>query len=156
MAKNIVICSDGTGNSDIKDRAGTNVFKLYEAVDIHGSRAHGSGSQLPEQVAFYEDGVGTQSLLPVRLLGMAFGYGLSANVRSLYAQLARVYEPVRSDLPLRLQPRSVHGPAAGRLHPLLRASRRSRPTPPTTIWSRPSARPTANTGSGSAPSGSAG
>lgn len=32
MAKNIIICADGTGNSAIKDR-GTNVFKLYEAVD---------------------------------------------------------------------------------------------------------------------------
>ena len=35
MPKNIVVCSDGTGNSAIKGR-GTNVFKLYEAVDLHG------------------------------------------------------------------------------------------------------------------------
>ena len=34
MAKNIVLCSDGTGNSDIKGR-GTNVFKLFEAVDLN-------------------------------------------------------------------------------------------------------------------------
>ena len=33
MSKNIVLCSDGTGNSTIKDR-GTNVYKLYEAVDL--------------------------------------------------------------------------------------------------------------------------
>ena len=32
---NIVICSDGTGNSAIKGR-GSNVFKLYEAVDTTG------------------------------------------------------------------------------------------------------------------------
>ncbi len=32
MPKKIVICSDGTGNSDIKGR-GTNVFKLLEATD---------------------------------------------------------------------------------------------------------------------------
>ena len=38
MPKNIVVCSDGTGNSAIKGR-GTNVFKLFEAnVDFvaHG------------------------------------------------------------------------------------------------------------------------
>lgn len=31
MSKNIVLCSDGTGNTEIKGR-GTIVFKLYEAV----------------------------------------------------------------------------------------------------------------------------
>jgi uncharacterized protein (DUF2235 family) len=37
VAKNIVICSDGTGNTGIKGR-GTNVFKLFEAVDLNGHR----------------------------------------------------------------------------------------------------------------------
>ena len=32
MPKNIVICADGTRNTTIKGR-GTNVFKLYEAVE---------------------------------------------------------------------------------------------------------------------------
>ena len=36
MRKNIIICSDGTGNSAIKDR-GTNVFKLFEAIDLNVS-----------------------------------------------------------------------------------------------------------------------
>ena len=88
--KNIVICSDGTGNSAIKDR-GTNVFKLYEAVDTDGWR--NTPAVMPMQIAFYDDGVGTQELLPLRLLGQAFGYGLARNVRKLYADLARVYEP---------------------------------------------------------------
>ncbi|NOU10862.1 MAG: hypothetical protein HOO98_12725, partial [Nitrospira sp.] len=35
--KNIVLCSDGTGNTAIKAR-GTNVFKLYEAIDIQGHK----------------------------------------------------------------------------------------------------------------------
>ena len=87
--KNIVLCSDGTGNSAIKDR-GTNVFKLYEAVDIHGYR---SDPQLAEQIAFYDDGVGTQTLLPLKLLGQAFGWGLARNVKELYLELARVYDP---------------------------------------------------------------
>lgn len=89
MPKNIVICSDGTGNSAIKGR-GTNVFKLYEAVDLHG---HEGDPNLTRQVAFYDDGVGTESVKPLRLLGGAFGLGLSRNIRRLYADLVRTYEP---------------------------------------------------------------
>ena len=84
MAKNIVICSDGTGATANKKR-GTNVFKLYEAVDLHD--AH-----LP-QVAVYDDGVGSQGFKPLKLLGGAFGLGLGRNVRQLYTELARAYEP---------------------------------------------------------------
>ncbi len=68
-SKNIVLCSDGTGNMDIKTR-GTNVFKLYEAVDIQGHKI--DGNRQP-QVAFYDDGVGTSRLLPLKLFGGAFG-----------------------------------------------------------------------------------
>ena len=67
--KNIVLCSDGTGNTAIKAR-GTNVFKLYEAVDIQG---HKYDQTLTPQVAFYDDGVGTSRLAPVKLIGGAFG-----------------------------------------------------------------------------------
>src|SRR5581483_1211096 len=89
MAKNIVICSDGTGNYDIKGR-GTNVFKLFEAVDLNGHRTHPTKTP---QVAIYDDGVGTQSLKPVKLISGAFGWGLSRNVKQLYTELVRVYEP---------------------------------------------------------------
>lgn len=87
MGKNIVLCSDGTGNQDIKNR-GTNVFKLYEAVDIQG---HKSGP-LPKQVAFYDDGVGTANLV-ARVIGGAFGWGFSRNVKRMYRELVNVYEP---------------------------------------------------------------
>lgn len=87
MPKNIVICSDGTGNSSVKDR-GTNVFKLFEAVDLQPPKP---GEHV--QVAFYDDGVGTESIKPLKLLGGAFGWGLSKNVRDLYLALARVYAP---------------------------------------------------------------
>lgn len=89
MPKNIVICSDGTGNSAIKGR-GTNVFKLYEAVDTEGHKARPG---LRQQIAIYDDGVGTESLRLPRVLGGAFGWGLSRNVRQLYAELARAYDP---------------------------------------------------------------
>lgn len=45
--KNIVICADGTGNTTIKG-SGTNVFKLYEAVDQTG---HLVTKELTPQVA---------------------------------------------------------------------------------------------------------
>ena len=86
MPKNIILCSDGTGNSTIKNR-GTNVYKLYEAVDLETP----PGEDF--QVAFYDDGVGTGSLKLLRALGGAFGYGFARNVRQLYTYLARVYRP---------------------------------------------------------------
>jgi uncharacterized protein (DUF2235 family) len=89
MPRNIVLCSDGTGNSAIKDR-GTNVFKLYEALDLNG---HRKNPGLPPQLAFYDDGVGTERFKPLRMLGGAFGWGLSRNVKELYASLVRAYEP---------------------------------------------------------------
>jgi uncharacterized protein (DUF2235 family) len=87
--KNIVLCSDGTGNTAIKAR-GTNVFKLYEAVDI---QAHKYNPTLKPQVAFYDDGVGTSRLVPLKLVGEAFGFGFAKNVRQLYTELVHVYEP---------------------------------------------------------------
>jgi hypothetical protein len=84
MPKNIILLSDGTGNSNIKNR-GTNVYKLYEAINFN----------LPDcqQVAFYDDGVGTQEFKPLKILGGAFGWGLSRNIRELYKNLVQVYEP---------------------------------------------------------------
>jgi uncharacterized protein (DUF2235 family) len=89
MAKRIVVCSDGTGNTAIKGR-GTNVFKVFEAVDLNGHRLDTS---LTPQVAIYDDGVGTEDFKPLKLLGGAFGWGLSRNVKHLYGELARIYDP---------------------------------------------------------------
>lgn len=89
MAKNIVICSDGTGNTATKGR-GTNVFKLYEAVALHD---HWGDSSKPRQYSIYDDGVGTESFKPLKILGGAFGWGLARNVRQLYTELCRMYEP---------------------------------------------------------------
>ena len=89
MPKNIIICSDGTGNTAIKGR-GTNVFKMFEAIDLNG---HRTNPNLDPQVAFYDDGVGTETFLPLKLLGGAFGFGLAKNVRYLYMDLVRIYDP---------------------------------------------------------------
>ena len=91
--KNIVICSDGTGNSAVKNR-GSNVFKLFEAVDLNSARDQRGGTNAPcAQVAIYDDGVGTGSFRPLRILSGAIGLGLKRNVKGLYADLCRVYVP---------------------------------------------------------------
>ena len=83
--------SDGTGNSAAKLQK-TNVWRLYEALDL----ATG------DQVALYDDGVGTAGFKPLAILGGAFGYGLKRNVLDLYMFLSRAYrvdpdDPTRGD-----------------------------------------------------------
>jgi len=89
MPKHIVVCSDGTGNTAIKGR-GTNVFKLFEAVDLNG---HRKDIRLIPQVAIYDDGVGTEDFKPLKIFAGATGYGLARNVRQLYKELVRFYDP---------------------------------------------------------------
>src|SRR6202521_3015548 len=81
MAKNIVVLSDGTGNSAAKIWK-TNVWRLYEALDLS------DGSQ----IARYDDGVGTSSFKPIAILGGALGYGLKRNVIALYCFLCLHYK----------------------------------------------------------------
>jgi uncharacterized protein (DUF2235 family) len=81
MAKRIIVLSDGTGNSAAKIWR-TNVWRTFEALDLTSS----------EQVAFYDDGVGTSSFKPLAILGGAFGYGLKRNVIELYKFLCRNYK----------------------------------------------------------------
>ncbi len=78
MGKNIVLLSDGTGNS-AGNLNKTNVWRLYRALSIEG------------QIAEYDDGVGTSSFRPLALIGGAFGIGLASKVRHLYAFLSRNY-----------------------------------------------------------------
>lgn len=78
---NIVLLSDGTGNSAAK-LFKTNVWRTYQALDLGPD----SG-----QAAFYDDGVGTSSFRPLAVLGGALGIGLKRNVRELYAALCRSY-----------------------------------------------------------------
>ena len=99
MAKNIVLCSDGTGNSAGKFR-GTNVRRIYEAIDRSEPRRRAAKSAKadeaeapPRQIAYYDDGVGTGGSRLLRTLGGAFGWGLKRNMKDLYTFLVRNYEP---------------------------------------------------------------
>jgi uncharacterized protein (DUF2235 family) len=88
MHRNILVFSDGTGNSSGK-LFKTNVWRLYKAVDL----ADPKDPQEPRQFAYYDDGVGTSSFRPLAVLGGAIGVGLARNVRDLYAFICRTYRP---------------------------------------------------------------
>lgn len=79
--KKIILLSDGTGNGAAK-RHKTNVWRLHDALDLHRA----------DQIAMYDDGVGSQQFLLFKLLGGAFGWGLKRNVIELYKFLCRNYE----------------------------------------------------------------
>lgn len=79
----IVLLSDGTGNSS-SGFFKTNVWRLYQALDV---------SDPGQQVAAYDDGVGTSSFKLFAMLGGAFGWGLKRNVLDLYTFLCRHYQP---------------------------------------------------------------
>jgi len=89
MAKNIVICSDGTGNSGGIGNA-TNVWKVFTSIDLNGFKEKKIDI---EQVAFYDDGVGTERGKILRILGASIGLGLARNVRQLYMMLVKSYQP---------------------------------------------------------------
>ena len=89
--KTIFLFSDGTGNSSAKLQK-TNVWRLYEALDLGCGK--GSGGKSPtDQVAYYDNGVGTSSVPLLAALAGVFGFGLARNVRALYTFLCRNYEP---------------------------------------------------------------
>jgi uncharacterized protein (DUF2235 family) len=89
MAKNIVICCDGTGNEF--GGHNSNVVKLYGTLAIDGIR----------QVGYYHPGVGTMGDPTAHnkfsetwsvVKGLAFGAGLLANVGDAYRYLMNTYQ----------------------------------------------------------------
>lgn len=89
MPKNIVICCDGTGNQFGEQNS--NVVKLYKTLICNAN-----------QVAYYHPGVGTMGArnaltqigkLWTRLIGLAFGYGISDNIADAYQFLMREFAP---------------------------------------------------------------
>jgi uncharacterized protein (DUF2235 family) len=87
MSRKIILLSDGTGNSSAKVWR-TNVWRTFEALDLSGS----------DQVALYDDGVGTSSFKPWAILGGAFGFGLRRNVIALYKFACRNYRDADDEL----------------------------------------------------------
>lgn len=80
MSRKLVILFDGTWNSP-KDK--TNVTKIKNALDS-------TGQNDPNQPYFYDTGVGTHFY--DRIMGGAFGLGLSQNIREGYKWLCEKYQ----------------------------------------------------------------
>src|ERR1700722_3806435 len=87
MTRRIILLSDGTGNSSASFWR-TNVWRMSTALDLSSS----------EQVACYDDGVGTSSFKPLALLGGAFGIGLRRNVISLYKFACRNFRQTDDEI----------------------------------------------------------
>ena len=81
MHRNIVVLADGTGNSASKAFK-TNVWRLYQALDLTGS----------DQIAVFSDGVGTSQFRPFAVIGSALGFGVKRRVLALYKFLCMNYQ----------------------------------------------------------------
>lgn len=88
MSKNIIICCDGTGNEFGESKS--NVVKLYKML-----------VQDDSQVTYYHPGVGTMGSRNAlsgpgrwwtRVIGLAFGYGISDNIADAYQFLMRNFQ----------------------------------------------------------------
>lgn len=90
MARNIVLCCDGTANEFAQHN--TNVVKLHAMLRQDAAT----------QITYYHPGLGTMepagALTPLarrvtKALGLAFGYGLTNDIRDAYVFLMRHYQP---------------------------------------------------------------
>jgi uncharacterized protein (DUF2235 family) len=90
MSKNIILCCDGTANEFKQDN--TNVVKLFFTL-VHDPAV---------QKTYYHPGLGTMEAVGAvtmtgrkvtKLLGLAIGYGLEADIRDAYVFLMNQYEP---------------------------------------------------------------
>ena len=89
MAKNIVVCCDGTANELARDR--TNVVKLFGTLVKDPAI----------QMCYYHPGVGTMAppgfvtrtgALIAKVAGLAFGYGLTNDICDAYMFICRHFE----------------------------------------------------------------
>ena len=85
----LIVCCDGTwntlNNEDDGVLAPTNVFKLFNAVDLSVGK--------PQQLTRYQSGVGTEGGAVERLRGGFTGTGLGEDICDCYHWLARKYQP---------------------------------------------------------------
>jgi uncharacterized protein (DUF2235 family) len=87
MGTKIIVLSDGTGNTPNKVWR-TNVWRTFQALDRTAD----------EQVAIYDDGVGTSGFVPLAIIGGLFGYGLKRNATRLYKFVCRNYRSENDEI----------------------------------------------------------
>jgi uncharacterized protein (DUF2235 family) len=78
MSKRIIFCADGTWDDP---ESATNVYGLFKAIPISSS-----------QIAYYDDGVGSDGTPLEKLTAGAFGDGLFQKIKDGYTKIAHVYE----------------------------------------------------------------
>ena len=83
MTRRIILLSDGTGHGAASIWR-TNIWRMFQAIDL----ADADGA---EQIASYDDGIGTSAFKPFAWFGGIFGYGLKRNVIDNYKFLCRNY-----------------------------------------------------------------
>jgi hypothetical protein len=106
MPKRIILLLDGTWNDIDKGPCDTNIVRMRELIskhlvessgrghsdpDTNSKKVHGYAASGKEHIVYYERGVGTGAF--DRIVGGAFGDGLSRNIRHAYKFLSFWYEP---------------------------------------------------------------
>ena len=90
MARNLVLCCDGTSNQFAKDR--TSVIKLFHALEKDPN----------QQGVYYHPGIGTRAPSGIgtkvggwfgKTAGLAFGYKLQDDIVDAYRYLMNAYQP---------------------------------------------------------------
>jgi uncharacterized protein (DUF2235 family) len=94
--RQLIICCDGTNNTLTANDHDTNVLKTYALI---------ASGQNPEQILYYDPGVGAPDALPStglddwfrnkcdRLWGLASGRGIYENIGQAYLFLMKLYQP---------------------------------------------------------------
>ncbi len=89
LPRNLIICCDGTANEP-KAGGSSNVFRLVRLL-----------RRQERQLVYYDPGLGTESSpsaqtaiakVATKILGLAFGYGLSKNIADAYSYLMEHYQ----------------------------------------------------------------
>ena len=88
--KRLVLCLDGTWNSDDGEKI-TNIVRIRDLIDP--AFENPDGSEIWQQRVFYHTGVGTGLTQKDKIFGGATGAGLDENVRHAYRFLSSHYEP---------------------------------------------------------------
>lgn len=78
MGKRIAFCADGTWDNSTSH---SNVYLLYKSLDVTA-----------QQMTFYDDGVGADGNLILRIVEGAMGVGLRQKIKDGYTKIAHVYE----------------------------------------------------------------
>lgn len=79
MSKRIAFCFDGTWAAPV---ANTNVYRLYKALSV-----------TPDQVTFYDDGIGSEASGLSRVLQGGLGVGVFQKIQDGYTKIGHVFEP---------------------------------------------------------------